>query len=72
MGPMLQLTAAAEYFDMTEKQKDTLLGGALAAAFFTVGAPAALLVSATRLHRTPARLPARLPACPSHVAEPGT
>ncbi|GLI68460.1 hypothetical protein VaNZ11_012882, partial [Volvox africanus] len=38
------LTAAANYFGMNERQKDTLLGGALMAAFFAVGAPAALLV----------------------------
>ncbi|KAG2447464.1 hypothetical protein HYH02_007785 [Chlamydomonas schloesseri] len=38
------LTEAAEFFGMTEQQKDTLLGGALMAAFFAVGAPAALLV----------------------------
>ncbi|GIL90022.1 hypothetical protein Vretimale_18101 [Volvox reticuliferus] len=38
------LTAAANYFGMSERQKDTLLGGALMAAFFAVGAPAALLV----------------------------
>ncbi|GLC48102.1 hypothetical protein PLESTB_000715300 [Pleodorina starrii] len=38
------LTAAAHYFGLSERQKDTLLGGALMAAFFAVGAPAALLV----------------------------
>ncbi|KAG2422826.1 hypothetical protein HXX76_015768 [Chlamydomonas incerta] len=38
------MTEAAEYFGMNEQQKDTLLGGALMAAFFAVGAPAALLV----------------------------
>ncbi|EFJ46143.1 hypothetical protein VOLCADRAFT_93591 [Volvox carteri f. nagariensis] len=38
------LTAAANYFRLNERQKDTLLGGALMAAFFAVGAPAALLV----------------------------
>ncbi|PNH00064.1 hypothetical protein TSOC_014128, partial [Tetrabaena socialis] len=38
------LTEAAAFFGMDERQKDTLLGGALMAAFFAVGAPAALLV----------------------------
>ncbi len=42
-----QLTEAANFFGMSERQKDTLLGGALMAAFFAVGAPAALVVSDT-------------------------
>ncbi|KAG2490341.1 hypothetical protein HYH03_011288 [Edaphochlamys debaryana] len=38
------MTEAAEFFGMNEQQKDTLLGGVLMAAFFAVGAPAALVV----------------------------
>lgn len=41
-----QLSEAAEYFGLNEQQKDTYLGGYLMAAFFIVGAPAALLVRA--------------------------
>ncbi|KAF6255108.1 major facilitator superfamily domain-containing protein [Scenedesmus sp. NREL 46B-D3] len=37
------LSAAAAYFGLNEHQKDTILGGYLMAAFFLVGAPAALL-----------------------------
>jgi MFS family permease len=39
-----QLSAAADYFGFDEDQKDQLLGGYISAAFFAVGAPAALLV----------------------------
>lgn len=42
---VLQLSAAAAYFGLDDVQKDTYLGGYLMAAFFLVGAPAALLVS---------------------------
>jgi hypothetical protein len=42
---LMQLSAAAAYFGLNEQQKDTFLGGYLMAAFFIVGAPAALLVS---------------------------
>ncbi len=42
---LTQMTEAAEFFGMSEGQKDTLLGGAVMAAFFVVGAPASLLVS---------------------------
>eukprot|EP00775_Hariotina_reticulata_P010191 gene10191-10352_t len=37
------LSAAAEYFNLTDAQKDTILGGYLMAAFFIVGAPSALV-----------------------------
>lgn len=40
----VQLSAAAAYFGLDERQKDTYLGGYLMAAFFLVGAPAALVV----------------------------
>jgi hypothetical protein len=40
-----QLTAAAKYFHFNNKQRDSLLGGVVQAAFFIVGAPAALVVS---------------------------
>lgn len=40
----LQLSAAAAYFGLDDRQKDTYLGGYLMAAFFLVGAPAALVV----------------------------
>lgn len=40
----LQLSAAAAYFGLDDGQKDTYLGGYLMAAFFIVGAPAALAV----------------------------
>lgn len=39
----LQLSAAAAYFGLDDYQKDTVLGGYIMAAFFAVGAPAALL-----------------------------
>jgi hypothetical protein len=39
------LTEAARFFGFNDKQRDELLGGAVMAAFFLVGAPAALLVS---------------------------
>lgn len=42
----MQLTAAAREFGFDDKQKDVYLGGYLMAAFFIVGAPSALLVSA--------------------------
>lgn len=38
------MSAAAAYFGLDDAQKDTYLGGYLMAAFFLVGAPAALLV----------------------------
>ncbi|GAX82743.1 hypothetical protein CEUSTIGMA_g10169.t1 [Chlamydomonas eustigma] len=38
------LSAAAAFFNMSETQKDIFLGGYISAAFFAVGAPAALLV----------------------------
>jgi hypothetical protein len=41
----VQLSAAAAYFHLDDYQKDTVLGGYIMAAFFAVGAPAALLVS---------------------------
>jgi hypothetical protein len=40
-----QLTAVAEELGISEDDKDTLLGGVLMAAFFSVGAPSALIVS---------------------------
>jgi integral membrane sensor domain MASE1 len=40
----MQLSAAAAYFGLDDSQKDTILGGYIMAAFFAVGAPAALLV----------------------------
>ncbi len=40
----MQLTAAANDFGFDSDQKDRYLGGYLMAAFFLVGAPAALLV----------------------------
>jgi hypothetical protein len=43
-----QLSAAAAYFGLDDRQKDALLGGWLMAAFFIVGAPASLLVRARR------------------------
>lgn len=43
-----QLSAAAAYFNLDERQKDTVLGGYLMAAFFLVGAPAALVVGGVR------------------------
>lgn len=44
---LLQMSAAAAYFGLDDYQKDTYLGGYLMAAFFLIGAPAALLVSPT-------------------------
>lgn len=44
MHALLQLSAAAEFFHLDDSQKDMYLGGYLMAAFFLVGAPAALLV----------------------------
>ena len=41
---MTQLSTAAAFFGMNDEQKDQLLGGYISAAFFAVGAPAALLV----------------------------
>jgi hypothetical protein len=41
---MMQLSAAAAYFGLDDYQKDVILGGYIMAAFFAVGAPAALLV----------------------------
>eukprot|EP00878_Enallax_costatus_P045766 GHUV01055247.1.p1 GENE.GHUV01055247.1~~GHUV01055247.1.p1 ORF type:complete len:296 (+),score=80.51 GHUV01055247.1:482-1369(+) len=43
MRVCLQLSAAAAYFGLNDQQKDTYLGGYLMAAFFLVGAPAALV-----------------------------
>lgn len=49
-----QLSAAAEDFGFTEEEKDTYLGGYVMAAFFLVGAPAALVVRADPAHCLPA------------------
>lgn len=40
----MQLTAAAKDFGLNDADKDKYLGGILMAAFFLVGAPAALVV----------------------------
>lgn len=45
MHVCVQLSAAAAYFGLNDQQKDTYLGGYLMAAFFLIGAPAALVVS---------------------------
>lgn len=42
----LQMTQAAEFFGFDSDEKDQYLGGYIMAAFFTVGAPAAILVGA--------------------------
>ena len=42
--PLQQLSAAAEFFGFDDTEKDEMLGGYIGAAFFAVGAPAALLV----------------------------
>lgn len=47
---LVQLTAAARFFGFDDKQRDSLLGGALMAAFFIVGAPAAIVVRTGCLH----------------------
>ena len=50
------MSEAAEYFGFNEDEKDQKLGGWISAAFFAVGAPAAILVRLT-VGRTPRMSP---------------
>jgi hypothetical protein len=43
----VQLSAAAAFFGLDDRQKDVILGGYMMAAFFLIGAPSALVVRGT-------------------------